>query len=487
MSAPRVPARILPDPNANGRRTHTSKSTAIRSRHPFPPSAAHESIPHRPLRSSSPERGRSRSPLHSSRSHSPNDIVDGMGRKHVRSEAEDVEEGDEARRKRYVSGFPGENITHNDVALFDEKYWEAKGKILGRCVEMWDSFNLILDEGISRDPENDISELRTTMQNECYRLFRQLLDVAPAMVSVLEAAGDNLGAVLTKQLHDVIDRGRKAARREDVNGIKEEIGKWSRIQWEPAFPSERHLLGFYHETTGSLLAPVGENWNDQRVRDKYRAGLIKVGPDDYPAFLWPRGLYDPDNMMKDVLRGELIELGYLHIFICPTAAKNGSRSTCPGNAALHDIAFVTYESICYVATIVRYALSDEQRFSPGNSKDPKSFPYRDFYRELLDLRHHMTQEEVDGLLTWWNEKIFPASVYTPRKKNPNSIAAKMRAQAKEKRIACEKEAAERAREARRISEGVTTATPVTEEPAAAVAPAAQAAAAPVTRRSTRSR
>ena len=35
--------------------------------------------------------------------------------------------------------------------------------ILGRCVEMWDRFNQIINGGVSRDPDLDESEIHTVL------------------------------------------------------------------------------------------------------------------------------------------------------------------------------------------------------------------------------------------------------------------------------------------------------------------------------------
>jgi hypothetical protein len=40
----------------------------------------------------------------------------------------------------------------------------AKGKILGHCVEMWDTFNGILDQGVSRNPDIDEDFMHTDLQ-----------------------------------------------------------------------------------------------------------------------------------------------------------------------------------------------------------------------------------------------------------------------------------------------------------------------------------
>jgi hypothetical protein len=48
-------------------------------------------------------------------------------------------------------------------SLIQRKYWRSKGKILGRCVEMWDTFNGILDQGVSRNPDIDEDFMHTEL------------------------------------------------------------------------------------------------------------------------------------------------------------------------------------------------------------------------------------------------------------------------------------------------------------------------------------
>lgn len=49
------------------------------------------------------------------------------------------------------------------LRLINEQYWRKKGMILGRCVEMWDRYNQIIDEDVSRDPDLDEAEIHTIM------------------------------------------------------------------------------------------------------------------------------------------------------------------------------------------------------------------------------------------------------------------------------------------------------------------------------------
>jgi len=324
--------------------------------------------------------------------------------------------------------------------FLNEKYWQGKGKIIGRCVEMWDTFDQILDEGVARNPDIDENFSHTDLENRLYKKFLLLIEVAPAMIKALRKGKDAVA------LDRVVDRGRKDARRVDVNGVRGAIGQWPCIKWEPAFPTSRHLLGFNHDVSGQLLCPVTLNWNDLTVREGLRRGTQHITAADLPTFLWPSGVFDIEDLHKAFLRGPLLVTTYKHIFISPSSAKETDRSMRGGNAALHDITFVTYESIAYVATVTRFALSDEPSFSPGGSNADQrhrgGFPYRIFYRELLEHKELMSEDEVISLIQWWNEKIFPRTIYTTNVVNMDSAGAIMREQAEAKRIT--REAAEEA-------------------------------------------
>ena len=61
----------------------------------------------------------------------------------------------------YDSG--GGNNSEDGGHIIQRKYWRTKGKILGRCVEMWDTFNGILDQGVSRNPDIDEDFMHTDL------------------------------------------------------------------------------------------------------------------------------------------------------------------------------------------------------------------------------------------------------------------------------------------------------------------------------------
>ncbi|KAH9037935.1 hypothetical protein EDB84DRAFT_1437305 [Lactarius hengduanensis] len=282
-------------------------------------------------------------------------------------------------------------------ALVDPEYWKKKGLILGRCVEMWDTFSEIIDEGVSRDPGVDESFMRTDFENLQYGKFLLLIEVSPAVIKILKRAGERAGPELSLKLDKAIDLGRKQARRVDINGIRGTIGQWPCIDWQPGFPAGKHLLGFHHPTSGRLLCPVTLDWADDKHTD---------------IFSFPQ-----------------------------VPAKETDRSTRGGNLSLHGVTFVTYESVAYAATVTRFALSNEPTFTAGGCGNARrqraGFPYRQFYRELLEHKGLMTEDELVDLLQYWNETILSRITYASNDVRNNSAGAIMREQAREKkRLAC---------------------------------------------------
>ncbi|KAH9029815.1 hypothetical protein EDB85DRAFT_1848278, partial [Lactarius pseudohatsudake] len=120
----------------------------------------------------------------------------------------------------------------------------------------------------------------------------------------------------------------------------------------PAFPTVRHLLGFNHQTTGKFLCPVMLDWGDPNVHEQLCCGLEELTSTDLPAFLWLNGAFSIEDPYKGFFHGSLLVMSYKHIFISPSSAKQADKSTHSGNATLHGMSFVMYESIAYVATVV---------------------------------------------------------------------------------------------------------------------------------------
>ncbi|KIJ32200.1 hypothetical protein M422DRAFT_184918 [Sphaerobolus stellatus SS14] len=72
----------------------------------------------------------------------------------------------------------------------------------------------------------------------------------------------------------------------------------------------------------------------------------------WPLFFYPKGEYDPEDLYKGILRGELILWAYKAIFLGPSArypSKGKAEPSSSCNALVHNMYNVTQSSIVYVA------------------------------------------------------------------------------------------------------------------------------------------
>ncbi|KAI9429453.1 hypothetical protein H4582DRAFT_1826678, partial [Lactarius indigo] len=124
--------------------------------------------------------------------------------------------------------------------------------------------------------------------------------------------------------------------------------------------------GFNHLTSGRLLCPITFNWDNANVREELHRGMREITAADLPSFLWPKGVFEIHDYYKGFLHSDLLIVAYKHVFISPSSERVANRSSRGGNAALHNIDWVTFKSIAYIATLVRFALSSNPIFVPGS-------------------------------------------------------------------------------------------------------------------------
>lgn len=299
---------------------------------------------------------------------------------------------------------------------------KSKGRIFGRIGEMWRPFSSILGDSVGRDVDDD-RQAYTAIQNIHFDIYQELVKIAPVIPDEVRRLGAHGSASISAKL----EAGRRGSRSEDINSMKDKIGRW-RTFAPPYDPDNRSMLGFKHPDCGKLLCPASLNWSDSSVRANLRDGITKARPDDFPLFLYMNEQVDSEDLFRGFLRNMILVKGYLHVFRGPSAATNSSRSgTRKGNAATHSITKVTVPSIAYIATLIRFVLSDQPTFSAGGSSG--HWPYRTFYRTLLEVVSVMNPHEREDLLNWWNDKIYADFADLEENDGELSIAARMKAQA----------------------------------------------------------
>jgi len=114
---------------------------------------------------------------------------------------------------------------------------------------------------------------------------------------------------------------------------------------------------------------------------------------------------------------------YKHVFTSPSSVNNVSKARRSGNAKIHGMKRVTPASIAYIATQVRFALTSSAVFSRTDTATDSEC----FYTSVLEYFDDADEQtEVDDLLAWWNQQIFPGYSTTRRPIAKNSALARIK-------------------------------------------------------------
>ncbi|KAG1739504.1 hypothetical protein EDD22DRAFT_959371 [Suillus occidentalis] len=297
---------------------------------------------------------------------------------------------------------------------------KSKGRIFGCIGKMWQPFSSILGDSVSWDVD-DNRQAYTAIQNIHFDIYRELVKIAPVIPNEVRHPGAHGSATISAKL----EAGQHASRSEDINSMKDKIGRW-RTFAPPYDPDNQLMLCFKHPDCGKLLCPHTETTCS--VRANLRNGITKVRPNDFPLFLYMNEQVDSEDLFHGFLHNMILVKGYLHVFRGPSAAMNSLQSgTRKGNAATHSITKVTVPVIAYIAMLIHFVLSDQPTFSAGGSSG--HWPYRTFYHTLLEVVSVMNPHEREDLLNWWNDKIYADFVDLEENNGELSIVARMKAQA----------------------------------------------------------
>ncbi|CAE6513013.1 unnamed protein product, partial [Rhizoctonia solani] len=269
--------------------------------------------------------------------------------------------------------------------------------------------------------EKDLIQAASDQEKEFDRCWDQLIKITPYVPDLLTNCDDV----------DLFDYSKTTSRAEDNSKFKKGIPTWR--TWAPPLPEGKKGRGFAHPECQRMLCPISVNFADPNARDAFV--LHKSPPATH--HVWPRCTYagytgNIKNPGKGFLRSGLSKQGGLAIMHSPSEAEklgesSGSdRGTRPGFADTHSITQVTRPFLAYVATLLRYALSDEEAFRVNGS-----FNYSHYYKDILEyLEDPAFTEATDELVEWWNDQLFPDAQHARR--NPDlsgmSMIEHMRAQ-----------------------------------------------------------
>ncbi|KAJ3502535.1 hypothetical protein NMY22_g18550 [Coprinellus aureogranulatus] len=283
------------------------------------------------------------------------------------------------------------------------------GRHFGRTVHAFCRPFPLIKEGLARQLQFQAGilteeELPSQDRRE-HEIFTALLELSPGLDSrVLRASADEL-----HYLADTISKGAAGARADDTKSLKSVVIDWitpeGGVLHPPLSRNVKTDRGFYHNRTGELLCPATLDWADDRIKTQLRSGEISVTGDIWPAFLYLDLKFNPENPWEGLFQGKLLVSAYKHVFTSPSSVDQETRATRSGNAEIHGMKSVTIPSLAYISTLVRFSLSSSAVFC----RNDRSTDSERFYKTINDfLGSPSEKEEVDALLKWWNQKIFPS-------------------------------------------------------------------------------
>ncbi|KAH6913014.1 hypothetical protein BKA70DRAFT_1370398 [Coprinopsis sp. MPI-PUGE-AT-0042] len=300
----------------------------------------------------------------------------------------------------------------------------------GRTIQAFCRVQTLIKNGMARDYQlrvsQDIAEEDLSPQEfREHQIYKDLLALSPGLEKRLCTGSDED----IFHVAELIQKGSSTARADDTKGLKGVILDWITPLGEALRPPLTRNVktdrGFYHETTGKLLCPVGLDWSDTKIREGLRLGTITVAGDQWPLFLYRDYRCERTNVWEGLFQSVLLVSAFKHIFTSPSSVDREPRATRSGNARIHGMTKVTIPSLAYVATQVRFALSSSPVFSRTDLVTDSERFYGSVIEAFNDPRE---KENVCTLLNWWNSKIFPAQSTTLACLKEGSVLALMREQ-----------------------------------------------------------
>ncbi|KAJ3529264.1 hypothetical protein NMY22_g9063 [Coprinellus aureogranulatus] len=290
------------------------------------------------------------------------------------------------------------------------------GRYFGRTVRTFCNFHVLVKEGVTREEQMasngvDIDELNDRERHE-HSVFRELLRICPALgkqLFAMERTDDTLVYAA-----DMLAKGANTARADDVKTLKSAVVDWITPEGGSLKPTinrnSKNGRGFQHQVTGRYLCPTDYNWDDENIRRQLRSGQLVVSGLQWPMLLYQDLKCNEDDMWEGLLRAQILvqwrwnAQAFKHVFTSPSSVDGDTRATRSGNAQIHGMTSVTIPSIAYIATLVRFSLTSASTFS----RSDKTTDSQRFYNTLISfLEEGAERRNVEKLLEWWNQQIFP--------------------------------------------------------------------------------
>ncbi|KAF6741088.1 hypothetical protein DFP72DRAFT_943149 [Ephemerocybe angulata] len=270
------------------------------------------------------------------------------------------------------------------------------GQNFGRTVSAFANIESIFIAGLNNQP---VTEEQYREMKEL-KLYKKLLAVSHGLEDVIL---NSKGEEELTSIAAFLQKGLMIGRFNDIKSLKSAVLDWivpignERLD-PPLRRGTKTGRGFHHDRTGSLLCPVGLDWN----KDSDGIREMVIGGDQWPIFLYENEIFDPEDPWKGLLRNQILVQGFKHIF---KDENNGMTQ-------------VTAASIAYTSAQIRFALSSTTIFARSDKETLSEV----FYNSILELLEDPEElEEVEQLLTWWNKRVTPTPPPVLKRRDHNGI------------------------------------------------------------------
>ncbi|KAF8490296.1 hypothetical protein JB92DRAFT_3147897 [Gautieria morchelliformis] len=225
-----------------------------------------------------------------------------------------------------------------------------------------------------------------------------------------------------------LDARRNDAHGEDVKRVKDHaryLHPTSNPFSPPLSITDKVTRGFRHPQLARLICPLGwlAEFDDSEIFCQQLADGKKLAhPHDWPLFLFDEETFDMEDLFKSFLRNEILVRAWRLIFQGPsTLDGHPSPNAKRGNACINGMKKVTVAALAYVATLVYFALSSQEKFRPRG--DGHTFDFYTFYCGLITcMNEDATAKDHDAILLWWNKQVFPNHMQTDNEGHANPPA-----------------------------------------------------------------
>ncbi|KAK7447689.1 hypothetical protein VKT23_013945 [Stygiomarasmius scandens] len=288
--------------------------------------------------------------------------------------------------------------------------WSRYGRNYLRQVALFTPLDHIVNHGIKKeaaDSESEESEDEDEpiKQQRLCEDWEILCKIIPAFKeSVLQISNKPTRiAFLCSQMSKIADR----TRGNDTSGLKASVASYLLHDTSTTLPqplsNEKHLRGFRHPITASLLTPAEYDDNPD-VHLKCEQGEKRITANRMPRMLYPDSkIFDNDsdyetNLLEGHYPIRALEVAR-HIYMGPqsTLMPEGVKVGRRGNASIVGITTMTPRTIAYAVVQARFAISQ----GPEWSRIENQFDYEKFYWNIVE--HCENHPEVISL---YNRHLF---------------------------------------------------------------------------------